>query len=68
MSAITLKHKHLKLDQGKIDVAKRYFGVKSEREAIDKALSLLVEEERIIRAMKRLKGSLKGEDRKWPYL
>lgn len=68
MRARTLKHKHLKLDQGKIDIAKRYFGVKSEQEAIDKALSLLVEEEQIIRAMKPLKGSLKGDDKKWPYL
>ena len=68
MSVRTLKHKHLKLDQGKIDIAKRYFGVKSEQEAIDKALSLLVEEEQIIRAMKPLKGSLKGDDKKWPYL
>lgn len=68
MSARTLKHKHLKLDQAKIDIAKRYFGVKSEQEAIDKALSLLVEEEQIIRAMKPLKGTLKGDDKKWPYL
>ncbi|NKE73624.1 hypothetical protein [Candidatus Manganitrophus noduliformans] len=68
MSSPVMRHKHLKLDQKKIDIAKRYFGVKSEQEAIDKALSLLVEEEEIIRTMKPLKGRLKGDDRKWPYL
>jgi len=67
MSATTLKHKHLKLDQQKIDAAKRYFGVRSEQEAIDKALSLLIEEQRISRAMKPLRGILKGDDRSWPY-
>lgn len=41
MRAVALKHKHLKLNQKKIDFAKRYFGVKSEQEAIDRAFSLL---------------------------
>ena len=62
-----MKHKHLKLDQKKIDFAKRYFGVDSEQEAIDRALSLLIEEEQILAAMKPLKGSLKGDKRPWPY-
>jgi hypothetical protein len=35
MEATQLRHKHLKLDQRKIDLAKKYFGVKSEQEAID---------------------------------
>ena len=43
MRSTALKHKHLKLDQKKINFAKRYFGVESEQEAIDRALSLLVE-------------------------
>lgn len=68
MRAMTLKHKHLKLDQRKIDFAKRYFGVVSEQEAIDRALSLPMEEHRLIRAMKPLKGALKGDERPWPYL
>lgn len=38
--AAGLKHMHLVLDQRKIDTAKRYFGVTSEQETIDKALSL----------------------------
>src|SRR2546427_10459280 len=36
--ALRTRHKHLKLDQGKIDFAKRYFGVDSEQQAIERAL------------------------------
>src|SRR5438132_1474653 len=61
-----LKHKHLKLDQRKIDFARRYFGVKSEQEAIDRALSLLMEEERIVEKMRPLAGALRADDRAWP--
>jgi len=61
------RHKHLMLDQQKINAAKRYFGVVSEREAIDKALSLLVEEQRLSKALRALKGILKGDERPWPY-
>ena len=61
------KHKHLVLDQQKINAAKRYFGVRSEQEAVDKALSLLVEEQRLNKALKPLKGALKGDARPWPY-
>ena len=68
MRAMALKHKHLKLDQKKIDFAKRYFGVGSEQEAIDKALSLLMEEQRIVKQLRPLKGILKGDERPWPYL
>jgi hypothetical protein len=63
----SLKHKHLVLDQRKINAAKRYFGVQSEQQAIDKALSLLVEEQRLNKALRPLKGVLKGDDRPWPY-
>jgi hypothetical protein len=68
MRATGLKHKHLKLDQRKINFAKRYFGVKSEQEAVDRALSLLMEEEQLVKALKPLQGTLKGDERPWPYL
>lgn len=67
MATRTLKHKHLMLDQRKITAAKRYFGVQSEREAIDKALSLLLEEQRLSKALAPPKGVLRGDDRPWPY-
>jgi hypothetical protein len=62
-----LKHKHLVLDQRKINAAKRYFGVASEQEAIDKALSLLMEDQQLNKALRPLKAILKGDDRPWPY-
>jgi len=62
-----LKHKHLVLDQRKIDAAKRYFGVDSEQEAIDKALSLLIEEQKISKTLRPLKGMLRGDEKPWPY-
>ncbi|MBI2218584.1 MAG: hypothetical protein HYU51_14945 [Candidatus Rokubacteria bacterium] len=61
------RHKHLKLDQRKIDFAKRYFGVASEQEAIDRALGLLMQEHRIASKLKPLQGLLRGDDRAWPY-
>lgn len=67
MQSVVMKNKHLKLDQKKIDFAKKYFGVDTEQEAIDRALSVLMEEEQIIKAMKPLKGILKGDNNKWPY-
>jgi len=67
MRTAARKHKHLILDQKKIDFAKRYFGVQSEQEAIDRALSLLVEEQQLLAAMKPLKGAMKGDKRPWPY-
>lgn len=63
----SVRHKHLKLDQTKIDFAKRYFDVDSEQEAIDRALALLMDEERIVRRLKPLRGILKGDERPWPY-
>lgn len=62
----TRKHKHLVLDQRKINAAKRYFGVASEQEAIDKALSLLLEEQQLSKALRPLKGVLKSDKRPWP--
>ena len=61
------KHKNFVLDQRNINAAKRYFGVVSEREAIDRALSLLVEEQWLSKALSLLKGVLKSDQRPWPY-
>lgn len=68
MRGTVMKHKHLRLDQRKIDFAKRYFGVASEQEAIDRTLSLIMEEQHIVTAMRPLKGILKADRRSWPYL
>ena len=67
MAERATRHKHLKLDQRKIDFAKRYFGVASEQDAIDRALALLMQEQRITTKLKPLAGVLRGDDRPWPY-
>jgi hypothetical protein len=50
------RHKHLRLDQSKIDRAKRLLGTKTEQETIERALDLVVAEERILKAHRRLAG------------
>ena len=67
MRTTAVRHKHLKLDQGKIDFAKRYFGVDSEQEAIERALALLMEEERVRRRLRPLKRILKGDRIRRPF-
>jgi len=67
MAARVTRDKHLKLDQKKIDFAKRNFGVTSEGEAIDRALALLMQEHHLGRKLKPLRGVLRGDHRPWPY-
>jgi hypothetical protein len=42
MRADTIRDKHLKLDQGKIDSAKKILGVKTETEAVNTALDMVI--------------------------
>ena len=51
-----IKHKHLKLDQSKIDRAKKLLGAKTEQETIERALDLVLGEEPILRVHRRLKA------------
>ena len=67
MGKAMLRHKHIKLDQRKIDFARRYFGAASEQEAIDRALTWLMQEQRLTKRLKSLQGVLRGDDRPWPY-
>ena len=50
------KHKHLKLDQSKIDRAKKLLGAKTEQETIERALDLVLGEEPILKAHRRIKA------------
>jgi hypothetical protein len=43
MSLTTVKDKHLKLDQRKIDKAKQILGTKTETETIEMALNMLIQ-------------------------
>jgi hypothetical protein len=53
---MALKHKHLVLEQSKIDRARRLLRVPTEQEAIERALDLLLSEETIIRAHQKVKA------------
>lgn len=67
MGKTMLRQKHVRLDQRKLDFARRYFSVASEQEAIDRALTWLMQEQRLTRRLKSLQGILRGDDRPWPY-
>jgi hypothetical protein len=50
------RHKHLKLDQSKIDRAKKLLGSRTEQETIELALDLVLGEEGILKVHGRVKG------------
>ena len=53
---MAVRHKHLKLDQDKLDRARRFLGVATEQETVDIALDLLVAEAIIVKAHDRIGG------------
>ena len=55
---MAIGHKHLKLDQGKIDRAKRVLAAKTEQETLERALDMVIAEGRIVRVLRR--GRLSG--------
>ena len=56
------RHKHLELDQSKIDRARRFLGTRTEQETIERALELVLAEEPILRVHKRVKNAGGLED------
>lgn len=52
-----IRHKHLKLDQTKIDRAKKLLRTKTEQETIERALDLVIGEEPILKAHRSLRAS-----------
>jgi hypothetical protein len=50
------RHKHLKIDQRKLDRAKRLLRAKTEQETVDRALDVLLAEEAILRAHERVRA------------
>lgn len=47
---MALRHKHLKIDQAKLDRAKRILRLTTEQDTIDHALDAILAEETILRA------------------
>jgi hypothetical protein len=58
----SLRHKHVQLDQRKLNRALRVLGAKTETEALDRALSVVVSEDQIDTALRKARG--KGRIRK----
>ena len=56
---VAKRHKHLQLDRAKLTRAKTVLGAKTETEAIERALALVVEEHRLDRPLKRAKGRMR---------
>lgn len=51
-----IRHKHLKLNQRKIDQARRVLGTKTEQETLERALDMVLAEQRIVRVLRRGKA------------
>ena len=59
MPGTTLRHKHVQLDQQKLDRARRLLGARTETETLDRALELVVTEADIDRALRAVGGKAK---------
>jgi hypothetical protein len=59
MSPTAIKDKHLKLDQKKIDRARRLLGVRTETEAIHRALDSVIERSAAGKPERKWAGALK---------
>ena len=53
MRTPVLQHKHVQLDQEKLDKAKRVLGAKTETEALNRALDVVVSEAEVDAALKK---------------
>jgi len=61
MGAPALRHKHVRIDQAKLEKAKKVLDARTDTEAIDRALSVIVDEAEIDAMLRRIggKGKLK---------
>ena len=59
MTVIAVRHKHVQLDQRKLDRARRILGTRTETETLDRALDLVVTEADIDRALRAARGKSK---------
>jgi len=57
----SIRHKHVRIDQAKLDKAKKVFRATTDTEALDRALTLVVSEADVDRTLRRVarKGQLK---------
>jgi hypothetical protein len=53
---MSVRHKHLKLDQKKLDRARKLIRAKTEQETVERALDALLGEEPVFRAHRQVRG------------
>lgn len=53
---MSLRHKHLKIDQQKLDRAKRILQLATEQETVDRALDAVLAEEEVLRAHRKARA------------
>ena len=56
MGTVALRHKHVQLDQGKLNRARRVLGARTETETLDRALEFVVTEADIDRSLRGARG------------
>src|SRR5712691_9581809 len=54
----SVRHKHVVLDQRKLDRARRVLGTRTDRETIEKALDVVATDERLSAHLRRLGGTM----------
>jgi hypothetical protein len=53
---MAIRHKHLNLEQRKLDRPKRLLNAKTEQETVERALDVLLGEEPILKAHRKVRG------------
>jgi Arc/MetJ family transcription regulator len=53
---MSVRHKHLMIDQRKLDRAKRILGLSTERQTVDRALDAVLAEDAILRAHRKARS------------
>jgi hypothetical protein len=59
MATTTMRHKHVRIDQAKLRKARRVLQAKTDTETLDRALSLVVDEDEINATLRRVRGRTK---------
>jgi hypothetical protein len=56
VTTTSIRHKHLRIDQAKLDKARKILAVKTDTETLDRALALVVSEAEIDAALRHVAG------------
>ncbi|MFI5338881.1 MAG: hypothetical protein ACHQ7N_03475 [Candidatus Methylomirabilales bacterium] len=56
MASLPVRHKHLRLNQAKLDRVKSVLGTATETEALEGAMDIVLTETEILKALRRVKG------------